>query len=434
MTGESDGGYTDFDFATLAYDAVSGARVWEVRYASLGSDYPSGLAVSPDGARVFVTGTSAMGYASLAYDAADGSPLWRALYDGASQPYYSAWAGGLVVGPDGARVFVTGHRTGVTTQNGTPSEIVTLGYPVVDSDRDGLPDWDEVNIHGTDRLDPDTDDDGLLDGEEVYVGTDPLDADTDDDGLTDREEVKDYGTNPRDSDTDDDGLTDREEVKDYGTNPRDSDTDDDGLTDRDEIRKCGTTAPTPPTPTPTTTGSPTARRSTPGARTRARPTPTATGSATARRSTCTTPTPARPTPIGTASATATRSLTGATRTTGGASAPRSARSACRRRLRRRSSRRSSEERRPMRAGARKTVARGAILWVLAGVVGVGTAGQASATAGAELWEARYSSPRNSSDEAHSLAVSPDGARVYVTGETYGSGSSTDYATLAYDAS
>ncbi|MBI4728820.1 MAG: hypothetical protein HY775_04880, partial [Acidobacteria bacterium] len=36
------------------------------------------------------------------------------------------------------------------------------------------------------------------------------------------------------------------------------------------------------------------------------------------------------------------------------------------------------------------------------------------------------------DVARSLATSPDGARVYVTGYSPGSGSSYDYATLAYD--
>ena len=32
-----------------------------------------------------------------------------------------------------------------------------------------------MNLYGTDPLDPDTDDDGFLDGDEVAIGTDPLD-------------------------------------------------------------------------------------------------------------------------------------------------------------------------------------------------------------------------------------------------------------------
>jgi len=105
-----------------------------------------------------------------------------------------------------------------------------------DTDDDGLTDGDEVLVYGTDPLDPDTDDDGLTDGEEVLVyGTDPLDPDTDDDGLTDGDEVLVYGTDPLDPDTDDDGLTDGEEVLVYGTDPLDPDTDDDGLLDGIEV-------------------------------------------------------------------------------------------------------------------------------------------------------------------------------------------------------
>ena len=43
-----------------------------------------------------------------------------------------------------------------------------------DSDDDGLSDGDEVNVHDTDPPDPDSDGDGFADGEEVGV-SDPLD-------------------------------------------------------------------------------------------------------------------------------------------------------------------------------------------------------------------------------------------------------------------
>jgi len=65
---------------------------------------------------------------------------------------------------------------------------------------------------GTDPLDPDSDDDGLSDGDEVGLGTDPLDTDTDDDGLDDGEEV-DLGTDPTNPDTDGDGLLDGQDVE-----------------------------------------------------------------------------------------------------------------------------------------------------------------------------------------------------------------------------
>jgi len=61
-------------------------------------------------------------------------------------------------------------------------------------------------------------------------------ADTDLDGLTDDEEQK-YGTDPKNPDTDNDGLKDGDEVKTYGTSPVDFDTDGDGVGDGDEVLK-----------------------------------------------------------------------------------------------------------------------------------------------------------------------------------------------------
>ncbi|RMG16139.1 MAG: hypothetical protein D6729_11380 [Deltaproteobacteria bacterium] len=94
-----------------------------------------------------------------------------------------------------------------------------------DQDADGLRD-DVEALLGTDPNDPDSDDDGLSDGEELAAGdpaaydpgvdTDPMDADTDDDGVGDGEErvagADGYVTDPLDPDTDGDGLPDGVEV------------------------------------------------------------------------------------------------------------------------------------------------------------------------------------------------------------------------------
>jgi len=83
--------------------------------------------------------------------------------------------------------------------------------------------------------DPDSDGDGLTDGEEKDLGTEWLDWDTDDEGRNDGHEVTGSGpipTDPFDPDTDDDGLLDSAEV--FGpnpTNPVNADTDGDGLCD-----------------------------------------------------------------------------------------------------------------------------------------------------------------------------------------------------------
>jgi outer membrane protein OmpA-like peptidoglycan-associated protein len=107
-----------------------------------------------------------------------------------------------------------------------------------DTDGDGLTDGEEVMIYRTDPLKRDTDGDGLSDGDEVYkYKTDPLRADTDGDGLSDFDEIHKYGTDPLNPDTDGDGISDGEEILKYNTDPLKADTDGDGISDSDEIYK-----------------------------------------------------------------------------------------------------------------------------------------------------------------------------------------------------
>jgi hypothetical protein len=73
-----------------------------------------------------------------------------------------------------------------------------------DDDNDGLSDLDEIFKYGTNPLLADTDGDGYSDADEIARGTDPLDAtsfpsnDTDNDGFSDELEGR-YGTDPRNS-------------------------------------------------------------------------------------------------------------------------------------------------------------------------------------------------------------------------------------------
>lgn len=103
-------------------------------------------------------------------------------------------------------IFFTACRT---TEPEPAPEALTIEYLITlpeeelmerDSDGDGLSDYDEIYIYGTDPLDPDTDGDGLTDYDEIFVyGTDPLNPDTDGDGFTDGQEVE-MGTDPLDPD------------------------------------------------------------------------------------------------------------------------------------------------------------------------------------------------------------------------------------------
>ncbi len=54
------------------------------------------------------------------------------------------------------------------------------------------------------------------------------------------------------------------------------------------------------------------------------------------------------------------------------------------------------------------------------------------TDGKQLWVKRYNGPGNSEDESNSIAID-DSGNVYVTGYSPGSGTSRDYVTLKYDA-
>ena len=128
VTGASAGSTSRRDYATIAYDA-SGARLWTMRYdgTASGIDYARSAAVSPDGTEVFVTGyssgsTSDWDYATVGYDASTGAELWASRYNGPSNGY--DFASAVAVSPDGSTVFVTGHSLSSTTYD----DYATVAY------------------------------------------------------------------------------------------------------------------------------------------------------------------------------------------------------------------------------------------------------------------------------------------------------------------
>ncbi len=122
---------------------------------------------------------------------------------------------------------------------------------LADDDGDGLSNLRESEL-GTNPQNPDTDGDGLTDGEEVLrYATNPLNVDSDGDGVWDGDEIQ-QGTNPNNPDTDGDGLTDGEERL-IGSNPLLRDTDQDGLNDKDDPQPLVANLPTV-TPFPTIPG------------------------------------------------------------------------------------------------------------------------------------------------------------------------------------
>jgi outer membrane protein assembly factor BamB len=96
-----------FAEATVAYDAATGARLWAVQRTT--EARPVFDAVSPDGSRVFVLSDD---YVARAYDTATGSLVWSAAATGL---HGISFARAGAMSPDGSRLFLTG--TGLTPAN-----------------------------------------------------------------------------------------------------------------------------------------------------------------------------------------------------------------------------------------------------------------------------------------------------------------------------
>jgi DNA-binding beta-propeller fold protein YncE len=106
-------GSDDFwDFFTVGYDTATGGEAWTKIYDGPAheGDTAEGLGVSPDGTRVYVTGTSAASlpdrdFATVAYAASDGTQEWVTRYTVGVDNF----ASDLVVNPNGGRIFVAGY-------------------------------------------------------------------------------------------------------------------------------------------------------------------------------------------------------------------------------------------------------------------------------------------------------------------------------------
>ncbi len=130
VTGETYGGSTNkSDYITIAYDAATGAKLWQATYNGPGSkvDKAYAITVAANGNPV-VTGESDGGstradYATIMYDAATGAQVWVARYDGRHLRKDYAFA---IKADNIGNVYVTG-----ASQNPLWYDYATIKYNVL---------------------------------------------------------------------------------------------------------------------------------------------------------------------------------------------------------------------------------------------------------------------------------------------------------------
>jgi DNA-binding beta-propeller fold protein YncE len=139
------------DYATVGYDTATGGELWASRYDGPSSrwDAANGIAVSPDGGRVFVTGGSrdeTRDYETLAYDSVTGSEIWSVRYDGRHHMLDSAQS--VDVSPDGSTVFVTGYSIkGFTPRGDRIMQFLTIAYDAETGSRKWIARYDGAGVH-----------------------------------------------------------------------------------------------------------------------------------------------------------------------------------------------------------------------------------------------------------------------------------------------
>jgi hypothetical protein len=156
--------------------------------------------------------------AQLAITAAYAGGTFKDVTSGASGTLYNVSNPAIAtVSPDGLVTAVSSGTVVIQAVNEGTQGIINIQVVLAGASHGGIPD-DWAIAHGLDPNDPampfeDPDHDGLTNLQEFQNGTDPHNPDTDGDGLTDGQEVLMYHTNPVLFSTDGTGISDGIEVQ-----------------------------------------------------------------------------------------------------------------------------------------------------------------------------------------------------------------------------
>jgi len=127
----------DGSYVTAAYNAATGAQLWAKRYSGskgYGDGSAHAMAVSPNGLTVLVTGVfydedGSAAYATIAYNVANGVQRWVNWYVSPTGDSTADGANGVAISPNGKTVFVTGDIDVHNANGGT--EDATIAYNAV---------------------------------------------------------------------------------------------------------------------------------------------------------------------------------------------------------------------------------------------------------------------------------------------------------------
>ena len=228
----------DFNAFLVKFDSY-GKQLWNRSWGGSANDFGTSIAVD-EGNNIYLAGytySSGSSYADVFLAKFDsyGKQLWNRTWGTSS---YEEICYGIII--DGNNSYITGYiynsimgyRAFLAKFDSIGNEIWTIIWDLPQNSKAYHITMDsDKNIYLTGDIETDP---SVLAGHDAFFAK--YGIDTDGDGLTDYVEINIYGTNPNDSDTYDDGLNDGIEVNVYYTNPKNWDTDGDGYSDGWEIQ------------------------------------------------------------------------------------------------------------------------------------------------------------------------------------------------------